>query len=45
MLKQLREKSDYDDFYVASKDQAKSQVETAELILNSIWVYLDEYKV
>lgn len=44
MLKQLREKSDYDDFYVASKDQAKYQVESAELILNSIGAYLDADK-
>lgn len=44
MLKQLREKSDYDDFYVASKEQAKSQVETAELILNSVLAYLEMEK-
>lgn len=28
-LKQLREKSDYDDFYIASYTQAKEQLETA----------------
>ena len=28
-LKQLREKSDYDDFYIASKNQAQEQYETA----------------
>lgn len=44
MLKQLREKSDYDDFYVASKKQAKNQVETAELILSSIRIYLETVK-
>lgn len=40
MLKQLREKSDYDDFYIASKEQAKEQLETAELIIESIRTYL-----
>lgn len=39
-LKQLREKSDYDDFYIASKDQAESQVETAEIVLQNINTYL-----
>lgn len=29
-LKQLREKSDYDDFYIASKNQAQEQYETAK---------------
>lgn len=42
MLKQLREKSDYDDFYIASKDQAEGQVETAELLVRSIKEYLAE---
>ena len=32
-LKQLREKSDYDDFYIASREQALVQVETASLML------------
>ena len=32
-LKQLREKSDYDDFYIASKDKAEEQVETASIVL------------
>ena len=27
MLKQLREKSDYDDFYIASRDQAEGQLQ------------------
>lgn len=44
MLKQLREKSDYDDFYVASKEQAKCQVETAELIINRVQEYLETEK-
>ena len=41
-LKQLREKSDYDDFYIASSEKAKEQVETAETIIESIEEYLKE---
>ena len=40
-LKQLREKSDYDDFYIASKDKAEEQIETAETVLKSIKEYLE----
>ena len=40
ILKQLREKSDYDDFYIASKDEAFEQIETAEMIINAVEVYL-----
>lgn len=39
-LKQLREKSDYDDFYVASKEKAMEQVETARMILHETEKYL-----
>jgi len=39
-LKQLREKSDYDDFYIASKEKAVEQIETAGLILQKIKEYL-----
>lgn len=40
-LKQLREKSDYDDFYIASKEKAMNQLETAELVLQKVKDYLD----
>lgn len=40
-LKQLREKSDYDDFYIASREKATEQFETAKLILQSIEEYLN----
>ena len=33
-------KSDYDDFYIASKDEAFEQIETAEMIINAVEVYL-----
>ena len=41
MLKQLREKSDYDDFYIASKEQADEQYHTAEYIIANVDNYLD----
>ena len=41
-LKQLREKSDYDDFYIASKEKAIEQLETAELILREVEEYLEK---
>lgn len=39
-LKQLREKSDYDDFYIASRDKAAEQIRTAEYVLEKIKEYL-----
>lgn len=42
ILKQLREKSDYDDFYIASKTQAEEQYQTAELALKLIKEYLNK---
>lgn len=41
-LKQLREKSDYDDFYIASKNQAEEQYETAKLAIEEVKEYLKE---
>ena len=40
ILKQIREESDYDDFYIASRDEALEQIETAEIVLQSIKEYL-----
>lgn len=40
MLKQLREKSDYDDFYIASKEKATEQFQTAELVIDETKKYL-----
>ena len=39
-LKQIREESDYDDFYIASKEEAEDQIKTAELVLQSVKAYL-----
>lgn len=41
-LKQLREKSDYDDFYITSKEKAIEQYATAEQVIKSIKEYLLE---
>ena len=38
----LREKSDYDDFYIASKDEAKNQLENAETFLKKISEYIEQ---
>lgn len=39
-LKDAREESDYDDFYIATYEDAKTQFETVQLILLSIKDYL-----
>ena len=44
MFKQLREKSDYDDFYIASKEQAQEQFNTAKYTIEAIEQYLTEKK-
>ena len=41
-LKQLREKSDYDDFYIASKTQAEEQYDTAQFVFEQINGYLNK---
>ena len=38
----LREKSDYDDFYIASKDEAKKQLENAEIFLQKINRFIEQ---
>ena len=40
MLKQLREKSDYDDFSIASRDQAEGQYHTAKYTIEKVEEYL-----
>ncbi len=37
----IRDKSDYDDFYIVSRDEAKQQIENAEKFLNEISKYLE----
>ena len=40
-LQRVREKSDYDDFYIASREIAEDQFQTAELVLGEVKKYLD----
>ena len=39
-LQQLREKSDYDDFFIASKEEAQKQFDNAESIVAAIIEYM-----
>lgn len=39
-LQQKREKSDYDDFFIASQDEAYSQIKAAKDIINAVVEYL-----
>ena len=39
-LKQLREKSDYDDFYIATREEAEEQIETGKQLLELIEEYI-----
>ena len=39
-LQRVREKSDYDDFYIASKEKATEQFQTAELVIDEAKEYL-----
>ena len=36
----LREKSDYDDFFIASKKDAEIQIENAKIFVNTVQAYL-----
>ncbi len=42
-LKMKREESDYNDFYIASADEAKSQLESVEYMLPLIEEYLNKH--
>ena len=41
-LQRVREKSDYDDFYIASRKKAEEQFQTAELVIGEVKKYLDK---
>lgn len=41
-LQRVREKSDYDDFYIASREKAEEQFQTAELVIGEVNKYLDK---
>ena len=40
MAEQIRNVSDYDDFYVANKNESREQVDNAEYLLNKVKKYL-----
>ena len=39
-LEEIRHASDYDDFYIATKDEAIEQIETAEMLISKIEEYI-----
>lgn len=41
-LEEIRHKSDYDDFYVASREEAEKQIETAEQVIQLVIQYILE---
>lgn len=41
-LQRVREKSDYYDFYIASREKAEEQFQTAELVIGEVKKYLDK---
>ena len=41
-LFRVRSASDYDDFYIVSKEEAKSQLEKAKVILEQVKLYLSK---
>ena len=41
-LQRVREKSDYDDFYIASREKAEEQFQAAELVIGEVKKYLDK---
>lgn len=38
----IRNKSDYDDFYIASRHETQEQVENAQIFFNKIQAYLEQ---
>lgn len=44
-LKTMREDCDYDDFYVIERDEVLAQLETAEIVLGAVKLYLESQGV
>lgn len=38
----FREKSDYVDFYIVSKEDCQKQIETAKMMIESVQIYINE---
>jgi len=41
----IRNASDYDDFYIASKEEAKEQLENAKYFCNQAKTYLEQFNI
>ena len=41
---EIRHASDYDEFYIASVEEAQEQIDTAELLLNAVERYVTSFK-
>lgn len=44
-LKTMREDCDYDDFYVIDCDEVLAQLETAEMVIGVVKVYLKDHRI
>ena len=44
-LQKVREKSDYDDFYIASREKAEEQFQTAALVIAEVKEYLKKGEI
>lgn len=42
MMQRVREKSDYDDFYIASKEKAEEQFKSASIVIDAVIKYLEK---
>ncbi len=44
LAQSIREDSDYDDAYIASKEKTQKQIETAEELINQVEKYIEDFK-
>lgn len=44
-LQQKREKSDYDDFYIASKEETMEQIENTKSVISAVKDYLSKMEI
>ena len=45
MASDMRESADYEDFFIASKQEAQEQIQNAELFLKTVKEYLQKQKI
>lgn len=41
----IRQEADYEDFYIISKEEAKTQIDNAEIFINKVSVYLKNLQI